>query len=92
MWVSAFITAAASFAESTLAQIYKRKDGKMYIGGPAYYIEDGLHKKSFAIIYAIIIILTYTFGFSAIQANTIATSFNDVLSIPPLITGIFLAI
>ena len=64
----------------------------IYIGGPAYYIEDGLHKKSFAIIYAIIIILTYTFGFSAIQANTIATSFNDVLSIPPLITGIFLAI
>lgn len=91
MWISAFITAAASFAESTLAQIYKKKDGNLFVGGPAYYIEYGLHKKGFAMIYAIIIILTYTFGFSAIQANTIATSFRDVLSIPPLVTGIGLA-
>ena len=37
MWVSAFITAAASFVESTLAQIYKKRDGDIYIGGPAYY-------------------------------------------------------
>ena len=73
MWISAFITAAASFAESTLAQIYKKKDGNLFVGGPAYYIEYGLHKKGFAMIYAIIIILTYTFGFSAIQANTIDT-------------------
>lgn len=91
MWISAFITAAASFAESTLAQIYKKKDGNLFVGGPAYYIEYGLHKKGFAMIYAIIIILTYTFGFSAIQANTIATSFRDMLSIPPLVTGIGLA-
>lgn len=91
MWISVFITAAASFAESTLAQIYKKKDGNLFVGGPAYYIEYGLHNKSFAMSYAIIIILTYTFGFSAIQANTIATSFKDVLSIPPLVTGIGLA-
>ena len=92
MWISAFITAAASFAESTLAQLYKKRDGQLFVGGPAYYIEYGLHKKGFAIIYAIIIILTYTFGFSAIQANTIATSFRDVLSIPPIVTGIALAV
>ena len=92
MWVSTFITAAASFVESTLAQIYKKRDGNLYIGGPAYYIEYGMHQKGFAIIYAIIIILTYTFGFSAIQTNTIATSFRDVLSIPPLLTGVGLAL
>lgn len=92
MWVSTFITAAASFVESTLAQIYKKRDGNLYIGGPAYYIEYGMHQKGFAIIYAFIIILTYTFGFSAIQTNTIATSFKDVLSIPPLLTGVGLAL
>lgn len=92
MWMSALITAAASFVESTLAQIYKKKDGELYVGGPAYYIEYGLHKKGFAVVYALIIILTYTFGFSAIQANTIATSFRDVLSIPPLLTGVGLAL
>ena len=90
--MSTFITAAASFVESTLAQIYKKRDGNLYIGGPAYYIEYGMHQKGFAIVYAITIILTYTFGFSAIQTNTIATSFRDVLSIPPVLTGVGLAL
>ena len=92
MWISALITAAASFVDSTLAQLYKKRDGDIYIGGPAYYIEYGMHQKGFAVIYAFIIVLTYTFGFSAIQANTIATSFRDVLSIPPLLTGVGLAL
>ena len=92
MWISALITVAASFVESTLAQLYKKRDGDIYIGGPAYYIEYGMHQKGFAVIYAFIIVLTYTFGFSAIQANTIATSFRDVLSIPPLLTGVGLAL
>ena len=92
MWIIALITAAASFVESTLAQLYKKRDGDIYIGGPAYYIEYGMHQKGFAVIYAFIIVLTYTFGFSAIQANTIATSFRDVLSIPPLLTGVGLAL
>ena len=92
MWISALITAAASFVESTLAQLYKKRDGDIYIGGPAYYIEYGMHQKGFAVIYAFIIVLTYTFGFSAIQANTIATSFRDVLSIPPLLPGVGLAL
>ena len=92
MWISALITAASSFVESTLAQLYKKRDGNLYIGGPAYYIEYGMHQKGFAIIYALIIVLTYTFGFSAIQANTIATSFRDVLSIPPLLTGVGLSL
>ena len=92
MWISALITAAASFVESTLAQLYKKRDGDIYIGGPAYYFEYGMHQKGFSFIYAFIIVLTYTFGFSAIQANTIATSFRDVLSIPPLLTGVGLAL
>ncbi len=92
MWVSALITAASSFVESTLAQLYKKKDGDLYVGGPAYYIKYGMNQKGFAIIYAFIIVLTYTFGFSAIQANTIATSFRDVLSIPPLLTGVGLSL
>ena len=38
MWVVALIGAASSFIESTLAQIYKVKDGDAFRGGPAYYI------------------------------------------------------
>ena len=43
MWVMCIIGASSAFIESTLAQIFKRKDenGNFY-GGPAYYIEEGL--------------------------------------------------
>ena len=44
MWVIAIIGGASAFIESTLAQIYKRRDpetGDSY-GGPAYYIEAAL--------------------------------------------------
>ncbi|MCL1949889.1 MAG: alanine:cation symporter family protein [Turicibacter sp.] len=92
MWVSTFITTAASFAESTLSQIFKMRDENRFIGGPAFYIRDGMKSKSAAIAYAIIIILTYTFGFSAVQINTIAASFENSLQIPPLWTGISLTI
>ena len=43
MWVTALIGAASAFVESTLAQIYKKKnpDGSSY-GGPAFYMRDAL--------------------------------------------------
>ena len=37
MWMIALIGAATAFVESTLAQLYKRKNGESFIGGPAYY-------------------------------------------------------
>jgi len=91
MWISAFITAAASFVESTLAQIYKKRDGEGFVGGPAYYIQYGLKNRLLAVIYAIFLIVTYTFGFSAVQMNTIATAFDNTLAINPVITGVVLA-
>jgi len=42
MWVFAIVGASSGFIESTLAQIFKKKDKSGYIGGPAYYIEQGL--------------------------------------------------
>ena len=36
MWVMAIIGGASAFIESTLAQVYKEKDGDTYKGGPAY--------------------------------------------------------
>ena len=46
MWVMALFGGASSFAESTLAQVYKVRDKKgVYRGGPAYYMEKGLWTK-----------------------------------------------
>ena len=92
MRISTFLTTAASFAESTLAQIFKRRDQGRFIGGPAFYIRYGLNNKWIAALYAIIILLTYTFGFSAVQTNTIAASFESTLQMAPFVTGILLSV
>ena len=42
MWVMAVIGGASAFIESTLAQVYKTKDGKDFRGGPSYYMEKAL--------------------------------------------------
>lgn len=50
--VYCFIGSASAFIESTLAQIYKVKDKGEYRGGSAYYIEKGMGKKWYALIFA----------------------------------------
>ena len=78
MWVIAFIGMASAFVESTLAQIYKRKDknGGSY-GGPAYYIEDALHSRTFGVIFAVFLILTYAGGFNMLASYNLQSAFAD---------------
>ena len=49
MWVIALIGSATAFVESTLAQLFKQKHKDSFIGGPAYYIQRGLHQRWMAI-------------------------------------------
>lgn len=76
MWVVAFVGAASAFIESTLAQIYKKRDkeGASY-GGPAYYIEEGLKNRGLGIIFAILLILTYMVGFNMLAAFNVNSAF-----------------
>ena len=68
MWLMAIIGAASAFIESTLAQVYKEPDGKIYKGGPAYYIEKALNARWLGVIFAVFLILTFAFGFNGLQA------------------------
>lgn len=72
MWIAALIGGATSFAECTLAQIYKTKDpnGREYRGGTTFYIEKGLNCKWLASLYAIFGICSS--GFCMYLANTTA--------------------
>lgn len=76
MWAMAIIGGATSFVESTLAQLYKVKDKESYRGGPAYYITRGLGKnwKWLAVVFSIVIIVTYGFVFNAVQSNSITSA------------------
>ena len=74
LWITSFITAPNAFVESLLGSKYKVKEKEIYMGGPSYYIKNGLNNKKLSFIYAIFIIVVYILCFSSIQTNTIATS------------------
>lgn len=81
MWIMAIIGSASSVVESTLAQMYKRKDPKtgLFIGGPAYYIKYALGKKKIGVLFACLFIFCYMFAFSALHANNMSTSFETLI-------------
>ena len=92
MWLIALIGSASSFVESTLAQIYKIKDGDTFRGGPAYYMERALNKRWMGIAFSVLITICFGFIFNAVQSNTVSQSFNAAFGINELYVGIGLAI
>jgi len=78
--------------ESTLAQIFKIKDGEAFRGGPAYYIEQGLGSKKMGMLFSILITICFGFVFNAVQSNTIAAAFNNAFGIDKLVIGVVIAI
>ncbi|MCI5625156.1 MAG: alanine:cation symporter family protein [Clostridiales bacterium] len=77
MWVTAILGGASAFVESTLAQVYKKRDpdGGSY-GGPAYYIEDALHSRPLAIVFAAALIFTYGVGYNMLASYNLQSAFS----------------
>ena len=92
MWLIALIGSASAFIESTLAQIYKVKDGDNFRGGPAYYMEKGLKKRWMGIAFSVLIIICFGFAFNSVQSNTITAAFNSTFNANKLIVGIILTV
>lgn len=92
MWLIALIGSASAFIESTLAQIYKVKDGDSFRGGPAYYMEKGLKKKWMGVIFSTLIIICFGFAFNSVQSNTITAAFNSAFGINKLFLGSLITI
>lgn len=97
MWVTAILGGASAFVESTLAQIYKKKDvdGTSY-GGPSYYMQDALKQRWLGVIFAVVLILTYVVGYNMLASfNTQDTfagfSFYDK-NTTPIVIGAILAV
>ncbi|MCD8386074.1 MAG: alanine:cation symporter family protein [Bacteroidales bacterium] len=89
MWVIALLGAATAFIESTLAQLYKVQGPQSYIGGPAYYIQHGLHQRWWAVTFAVLITITFGIAFSAVQSQTIADAVASSFGVPLWVTGLF---
>lgn len=95
MWVVGLMGMTTSFVECTLAQVYKTAevDGT-YRGGPAYYIAKGLGAKWqwLAVIYSILLLVTFGVAFVTLQSYAVANSLKDAFNIPLSYSGIGLAI
>lgn len=93
MWMAAFIGGGSAFAESTLAQIYKKRGPNGSYGGPAYYIQEALGNRFIAVIFALSLIATYAVGFNMLCAYNLQSTFSgysfyDKATTPWVIGGI----
>ena len=96
MWVTAIIGGASAFVESTLAQIYKKKnpDGTSY-GGPAFYMQDALNARWLGVIFSVLIIATYAVGYNMLASYNLQdtfSSFGFYSKTTAVIIGIILAV
>ncbi len=97
MWLLALIGAASAFIESTLAQCYKEKHGDNWVGGPAYYIQKALGSRFFGVVFAVLLIACFAYGFNALQAYNAGSALQYYLpgyseSVWPAVVGAALAL
>lgn len=93
MWVVALVGMATSYFECSLAQLYKRRESDgTYRGGPAFYIQHGLGQRWLGIVVSILLLVTFGFGFNAVQSFTVASSLHDTFGVPTLVSGIALTV
>jgi AGCS family alanine or glycine:cation symporter len=95
MWLIALVGMATKYAEAVLAVQFREKDSRgQYVGGPMYYIRNGLGKN-----WAWLAVLFAVFGMFAgfgigntVQANSVAHSLSDSFGVPTWLTGLTLAV
>ncbi len=92
MWVMALIGSVNTFIECTLAQLFKVKGKESFLGGPAYYITKGLHKRWFAVIFAVAIIAQFGLTNNMVQANTISSAFTEAFTVSPTVMAVALCV
>ncbi len=97
MWITAILGGASAFCESTLAQIFKKRnpDGSSY-GGPAFYMQDKLKARWLGLIFSTLIIITYAIGFNMLASFNVQVSFKEFSiyneKTTPIIVGAVLSI
>ncbi len=91
MWVAAILGMATKFSEVSLAVAFREKRGSAFVGGPMYYIKNGLKMPKLAKLFALFASLA-VFGIgNSTQSNAIAGVLKDSFGISTVITGLILS-
>ncbi len=93
MWVSAFVGMMTGCAEKTLSVCYRvPSETGVWIGGPMYYMERGLHCKPLAVIFSLFCIIETLIGGNLVQSNSIATALEASFHFSRFPVGIILVL
>lgn len=92
MWISAFLGMMTGFAEKVLGILYRQRDENgRYQGGPMTYMEDGLHAKWLAVLYAFLCMVA-SFGVGNMaQVHSMSGSMEVAFGVPAWLTGVVTA-
>ena len=96
MWLMAVIGGASAFVESTLAQIYKVRQNGQFRGGPSYYMERALKKRWQGILFSVLLIICFAYGFNGLQSFNMSSALEYYIAdysktIWPVALGLILA-
>ena len=93
MWVSALLGMVTKYAEIVLSIHYREKNEYgQWIGGPMYYLQNGLRMKWLAVLFAIFGMLACLGTGNATQSNSIAVALNETFSVDVNVVGIILSV
>ena len=95
MWVTALVGMATKYGEAVCAVKYREVDDNGdHVGGPMYYIKNGMGKAWIwlGILFAVFgAIAAFGIG-NTVQTNSIATALEKTYSVPPVVTGVVIAV
>lgn len=93
MWISALLGMVTKYSEIVLAiKFRERTEGGAYMGGPMYYIKNGLGVRWLAAIFAVFAMIACIGTGNATQSNSISGVLDMNFSIAPWITGLILTV
>lgn len=86
MWMTALVGMITKYVEVVLGVMYREKnDAGEYVGGPMYYLKNGLKSPFLGHLYAFIFMFTIVSGIM-VQANSAAGSATS-MGLPPMVSG-----
>lgn len=93
MWISALLGMVTKYSEIVLSIKYREKTEEgAYVGGPMYYIKNGLNIKWLAILFCMFAMIACIGTGNATQSNSISGALYDTFDIPTWITGLVLTV
>ena len=93
MWISALLGMVTKYSEIVLALKFREKnENGAYVGGPMYYIKNGLGKKWLAGFFAAFAMIACIGTGNATQSNSISGVLDMNFGVAPWITGVVLTI